>query len=111
MIWIVDGKTDFYYKDGNLLHVKKSNKLHSVYLKMLLEDEINTYKRRMSSGTAYAALTISALKEIIIDVPPLSLQEEFAAFVQKVDKTKAEVKQSLEKLETLKKSLMQEYFG
>ena len=44
-------------------------------------------------------------------LPPLSLQEQFADFVQQVDKAKLSVKQSLEKLETLKKSLMQEYFG
>ena len=44
-------------------------------------------------------------------LPPLPLQEQFAAFVQQVEKSKSSVKQSLEKLETLKKSLMQEYFG
>ena len=41
----------------------------------------------------------------------IDLQEEFIALLQKVDKSKSAVKQSLEKLETLKKSLMQEYFG
>lgn len=44
-------------------------------------------------------------------LPPLALQEEFAAFVEQVEKTKQVIRQSLEKLETLKKSLMQEYFG
>lgn len=44
-------------------------------------------------------------------LPPLPLQEQFAAFVQQVDKAKSSIKQSLEALETLKKSLMQEYFG
>ena len=46
-----------------------------------------------------------------IIVPLIQLQEQFATFVQQVDKAKSSVKQSLEKLETLKKSLMQEYFG
>ena len=44
-------------------------------------------------------------------VPPIELQQQFADFVGQVDKQKLIVKQSLEKLETLKKSLMQEYFG
>ncbi len=44
-------------------------------------------------------------------VPPLSLQNQFAAFVERVDKQKQTVQQSLEKLELLKKALMQEYFG
>ena len=51
------------------------------------------------------------IRKLKMMLPPLSLQEEFAAFVQAVDKSKAAVRQSLEKLETLKKSLMQEYFG
>ena len=46
-----------------------------------------------------------------IIVPPIQLQEQFADFVQQVGKAKSSVKQSLETLETLKKSLMQEYFG
>ena len=46
----------------------------------------------------------------IIDAP-LELQNRFAAFVSEVDKSKLAVKQSLEKLETLKKSLMQQYFS
>ena len=44
-------------------------------------------------------------------VPSVELQKQFAAFVTEVDKSKLAVKQSLEKLETLKKSLMQQYFG
>lgn len=51
------------------------------------------------------------LKKLLIATPPIHLQEEFASFVQQVDKVKSSVKQSLETLETLKKSLMQKYFG
>lgn len=51
------------------------------------------------------------LKKLLIATPPLPLQQKFVTFVQQVDKVKASVKQSLEKLEMLKKSLMQEYFG
>ena len=51
------------------------------------------------------------LKQLQVTVPPISHQERFAAFVAEVDKSKLAVKQSLEKLETLKKSLMQQYFG
>lgn len=43
--------------------------------------------------------------------PPLSFQNEFAAFVERVDQQKQTVQQSLEKLELMKKALMQEYFG
>lgn len=51
------------------------------------------------------------LKQLQVSVPPIELQEQFAAFVEQTDKTKLAIQQSLNKLETLKKSLMQEYFG
>ena len=44
-------------------------------------------------------------------MPPIDLQKQYIDFVEQTDKSKFEVQQSLEKLETLKKSLMQQYFG
>lgn len=58
-----------------------------------------------------AHLPGAKLKKLIVTVPPLDLQHEFATFVEQINKSKFEVQQSLEKLETLKKSLMQKYFG
>ena len=46
-----------------------------------------------------------------VGLPPIELQNDFAAFVQQIDKSKFAVQKSLEKAETLYKSLMQEYFG
>ena len=54
---------------------------------------------------------VSYVKAMPINLPPMEVQRRFAAFVAEVDKSKLAVKQSLEKLETLKKSLMQQYFG
>ena len=51
------------------------------------------------------------LKQLQVALPPLSLQNEFAAFVERVDQQKQTVQQSLEKLELMKKALMQEYYG
>lgn len=51
------------------------------------------------------------LKKLSVVVPPLELQIRFADFVTQVEKQKASVQKSIDKLETLKKSLMQEYFG
>ena len=111
VIWIVDGKNDFYFKDGNLLRMSATEKFVPEYLKHLLEALIRAYKSEMSSGTAYAALTISALKEMMVYDVPHAEQEQFAAFVKQTDKSKLAVKQSLDELETLKKLLMQQYFG
>ncbi|UQK45860.1 restriction endonuclease subunit S [Faecalibacterium sp. I3-3-33] len=56
-------------------------------------------------------LSKSQLSSIKFPFPPLSLQNQFAAFVERVDQQKQTVQQSLEKLELMKKALMQEYFG
>ena len=44
-------------------------------------------------------------------LPPTFLQNQFAAFVEQVEKQKAVMQQSMEKMETNYKALMQEYFG
>ena len=61
--------------------------------------------------TGIASINMRQLKSLPVLLPPLEFQNRFAAFVSEVDKSKLAVKQSLEKLETLKKSLMQQYFG
>lgn len=55
-------------------------------------------------------VSMEKFKSIIIPLPTLALQNQFAAFVEQIDKSKLTIQKSLEKLETLKKSLMQEYF-
>ena len=56
-------------------------------------------------------LSKSQLSLIKFPFPPLPLQNQFAAFVERVDQQKQTVQQSLEKLELMKNALMQEYFG
>lgn len=58
-----------------------------------------------------AGLNFDSIRTLKLFLPPLKLQNEFVAFVTQTEKTKAAVQQALEKLETLKKALMQEYFG
>lgn len=58
-----------------------------------------------------AGVNVTKLKEIMVKLPPLELQKQFAAFVSQVDKSKLSIQASLDQLETLKQSLMQKYFG
>lgn len=111
VIWIVDEKNDFYFKDGNLIRVDSSDRFNSTYMKTLLESLIAEYKKQMSSGTAYSALTISGLMKMKIYDVPLSLQNQFADFVAEVDKSKVEVQKALDQTQLLFDSLMQQYFG
>lgn len=60
--------------------------------------------------TGIASINMRQLKALPVLLPPLALQEQFAAFVAQTDKAKLAIQKGLEKLETLKKALMQEYF-
>ena len=62
-------------------------------------------------GIGVPDLHLNQIREFEVLVPPLELQNQFNSFVQQIDKSKFAVQKSLEKAETLYKSLMQEYFG
>ena len=67
--------------------------------------------RAKTGGAAQQHYNVGGYKALKLILPPLDLQNDFAAFVSQVDKSKFSIQQSLEKLETLKQSLMQQYFG
>lgn len=62
-------------------------------------------------GIRQLNLSLQQCRNLEIQLPPIELQNQFADFVKQVEKTKSEVQKSLEKLEMLKKALMQKYFG
>ena len=64
-----------------------------------------------ATNTAKQALNMEKIRKLQVMMPPIDLQNQFADFVAQVDKSKLAVQQSLNELETLKKSLMQQYFG
>ena len=110
-IWIVDTDEPFYFKDGRVLwvHLTSAN-YNSVFLLYTLKDRIMTDYASIASGTTFAELKIFALKKCKVFDVPLEFQNQFANFVECVDQQKQTVQQSLEKLELMKKALMQEYF-
>ena len=63
------------------------------------------------SGSASPHINVGDIKAFTIIVPPIDLQNQFAAFAEQVDKSKLAIQKSLDKLEILKKALMQKYFG
>ena len=88
------------------------NKVTPIYFKYYFES--NALKASMDANThggTMGILNLGIIRQMKIQVPPLSLQNQFAAFVEHVDEQKQTVQQSLEKLELMKKALMQEYFG
>lgn len=78
----------------------------SVSKKFRLEAEAN-----MTGSAGQKRTPASFLQNYEIKLPPIELQNQFADFAEQVDKSKLAIQQSLDELETLKKSLMQQYFG
>ena len=63
------------------------------------------------TGSLVPHISAKDIRSFAIMLPPIDLQEQFAAFVEQTDKSKLAIQQSLDKLELLKNSLMQDYFG
>ena len=64
-----------------------------------------------AGGATRQAITKQQLETLEVILPPMELQEQFAAFVEQTDKSKMVVQRSIAELEEVKKSLMQKYFG
>lgn len=87
-----------------------TNKYNLLFVKHVL-DGYQSHFDSIKKGATILGITTDDLKKVMIPVVEMELQNQFATFVEQTDKLKLEVKKSLEKLETLKKSLMQQYFG
>ena len=96
----------------SLGYLRTKGRVTNLYLKHWMRDDFFAEQvRRKVVGGGQPNLNTGWLKEFRIIIPPMDLQEQFAAFVEQTDKSKLAIQKSLEKLETLKKSLMQKYFG
>lgn len=88
------------------------SKLNSEFLhQALLSDAVKYQMEKRVKGIAQKTLNLSELKKIVVPIPPLVLQTEFSHFVHEVDREKERIQRSAALLETLKRSLMQQYFG
>lgn len=97
------------YQRTYVLRLNKKEWSYQVF-KLQLENRLQ-HLQNQSKGTNTRYLTLGILNALSFIIPPVNMQKQFAAFVEQVNKSKATVQQGLDKLETLKFALMQEYFG
>lgn len=113
------GKTCVYDRNelmvlaGFVIRVRVNEKILPEFLSVFLNTD---FSKKMLLGmckTAIGQANINAkeMQNIGLYIPPIEYQRQFVYLKKRVDKFKSSVKQSLDTLETLKKSLMQEYFG
>ena len=98
---------------GYIIRVRLGQKMiPTVFSAFMNSQPIKELLRGMAKGAVNQAnINAQELQSIRIYLPPIDLQEQFAAFVEQTDKSKLAVQKALEELEILKKSLMQQYFG
>ncbi|MDE6087759.1 MAG: restriction endonuclease subunit S [Oscillospiraceae bacterium] len=105
------------YDDNNLvassgfcvLRAKKC--LPSYLMAIACSNEFTDAMTKAVTGANYPAIKNSDIMRYTVLLPPIELQKKFEKLTEQIDKSKSAVKQVLEKAETLKKALMQEYFG
>ena len=108
---VIQDDREFYGQNLYLLRLNNAI-VNTTYFCEFFNSDTAQYKlqgKRNQSTQAY--LKANHVEDLILPLPPMKLQEQFAAFVEQTDKSKLAIQQSLDKLELLKKSLMQEYFG
>ena len=98
---------------GYIIRVRPNKKANSYYISAVLNSHYGktTLFGMCKSIIGQANINAQELQDIKINIPPIELQNQFAAFVTTVEQQKAVMQASLEKLEINYKSLMQQYFG
>ena len=113
------GKTCVYNRDemmvlaGFVIRVRVTDRILPEFLSAFLNTDFSKQMLLGMCKTAIGQANINAqeMQNIGLYLPPIELQRQFVRFKEQTEKSKLAIQQSLDKLETLKKSLMQEYFG
>ena len=98
---------------GYIIRVRLQPEVDSIYLSTFMNlAKTKALLQAIAKGAVHQAnINARQLAAIEFPLPPLPLQQQFAAFVAEVDKSRFVVQRQIEKLQTLYDSLAQEYFG
>lgn len=113
------GKTCVYNRDemmvlaGFIIRVRVNELVLPEFLSAFLNTDFSKCMLYGMCKSAIGQANINAkeMQNIGIYIPPIELQNKFVDIVKHTEQTKIIINQSLEKLEVLKKALMQEFFG
>ena len=82
--WICDGR-EFYYKDGNIIQICSNKFIYPRFLQFYIESPLFLGQANTTvSGTAYNALTIIKLKQMMLPLPPLAEQKRIVKRVEEL---------------------------
>lgn len=113
-IYVVKGHNKFYFKDGNVLWLKKFDSIDPYFLRYALIAFIDELQE-LSRGSTYNALPINKLKNHEIFVPPIPEQKRIVALLDTMfadlDQTRAKTEQNLKNARELFDSYLQQVFS
>lgn len=110
--YIVKDSDCFYFQDGMVTWLKNMNEgLLPLFIFFLFKSDSFRSQIDKRRGTTVTYLSIKMLKEFILPVPPLSLQQEFAEKIEKIERQKSAISQSIAETRKLFDYTMDKYFG
>ena len=107
---VYPGTTPTTYSGFCIRYRLTCNDVMIPYLMCVLKSE-STRSKMTGRGANIQNLNQQILATLNVPIPPMECQQKFADIVVKCDRAKLSIQKSLEQMETLKKSLMQKYFG
>ena len=98
--------------NGHVYLVRLNDTVVPEYVVAILTGEpYRKYIRKVCvGGIDKRQINLDQVEDFPIILPPYEMQKQFAAFVEQTEKSKLTIQQSLDKLEILKKALMQQCF-
>lgn len=111
-VCILGNDYEMYYLNQRNAKLEIKEGLDKYYLSNLLKfEQIRKRLTGISRGVRQANISNKDILNLVVPVPPIELQKQFADFVRQTDKSKAAVRKALDETQMLFDSLMQEYFG
>ncbi len=108
---VIQDDREFYGQNLYLLRLNNTVVNTTYFCEFFNSDTAQHELQGKRNQSTQAYLKANHVEDLILSLPPLELQKQFAAFVEQADKSKLAIQESLAELETLKKALMQKYFG
>ncbi len=111
-VCILGDEYEMYYLNQRNAKLEIKEGIDKYYLSQLLKfAQIKKRLTGISRGVRQANISNKDILNLVVPVPPIELQEQFANFVHQVDKSKVAVQKALDETQLLFDSLMQQYFG
>lgn len=111
--YIIKKGDHFYFQDGMITWLKNiDRKVHPLFIVFLFNND--SFRRQIDkkqAGSTVAYLSISMIKQFILPLPPLSLQQSFASKIEAIEAQKALITKSMEETQRLFGSRMDYWFA